>query len=333
MKNMYLIIVLVLTMSFLILPLLATEKSEKDTSKASSENGTSNLEEKGDTSNLRLENLSEIKLYLCEEEKTVTLKKNEYVLGVVAAEMSIENNIEALKAQALAAYTYAYRKHLQNSESGDYDLTNDPTLDQASLDDAGRKAKWGDKFEENQNKLKSAVDAVINQLIVHNSQPILAAYHAISAGKTETAKNVWGTDYPYLQSENSVADLLCGEFYSEVTVAKEEFLTKLTEIGATNAKEAEKIIGESKKSDSGTVLNITLCGKSFTGAQIREAFELRSAAFDLVLKENNLIFTVSGYGHGVGMSQFGANYMAQQGSDYKEIISAYYRGVQIVDVN
>jgi stage II sporulation protein D len=160
----------------------------------------------------------------------------------------------------------------------------------------------------------------------------LAAYHAISAGKTETAKNVWGTDYPYLQSENSVADLLCSEFYSEVIVPKDEFLTKLVELGVENARESEKIIGENKKSDSGTVLNISLCGKNFTGAQIRKAFNLRSAVFDLILKEDSLVFTVSGYGHGIGMSQFGANYMAQQGSDYKEIITAYYRDIEIIEL-
>ena len=328
---MYLIIVLVLTMSFLLIPLLATNGSE--ISNAPSVNGTSLSSDKIHTDNAKLEELSQIKLYLTDEKTTLSIDKNEYILGVVAAEMSAENNIEALKAQALAAYTFAYRKHIQSSKANsEYDLTNDSTLDQSYIDEEGRKTKWGEKFTENENKIKQAIEAIDNQLIVYNGEPILAAYHAISAGKTETAKNVWGTDYPYLQSENSVCDLLSSNFYSEVSVGVDDFTKKITELGVQISGDTENIIGKCNKSPSGTVLNIELCGSKITGAKIREAFDLRSAAFDLVFKNNNFVFTVSGYGHGVGMSQFGANYMAMQGSDYKEIITTYYRGCEIVDI-
>ena len=160
----------------------------------------------------------------------------------------------------------------------------------------------------------------------------MAVYHAISAGKTETAKNVWGTDYPYLQSENSVCDLLSPDFYSEVNVSVDDFIKKITELGVEISGETANIIGKCNKSPSGTVLDIELCGNKITGAKIREAFELRSSAFDVVFKNNNFVFTVSGYGHGVGMSQFGANYLAKQGSDYKEIITTYYRGCEILDI-
>ena len=328
MKNMYLIIVLVLTMSFLLIPLIATEQAQGDTS---AYDGTSFLGDKTNTDNLKLEDLKEIRLYLTDKETVIKLAKEEYILGVVAAEMSAENNQEALSAQALAAYTFAYRKHIQNKKTNnEYDLTNDFTLDQRYINEEERRTKWGEKFSQNEEKLKKAVKAVSNQLIVYNGEPILATYHAISSGKTETSKNVWGTDYPYLQSVNSVGDLLCADFYSELELSADDFIKKITELSVEVKGEADNIIGECKKSPSGTVLNIELCGKSFTGAQIREAFDLRSSAFDIIFKNNSFIFTVSGYGHGVGMSQFGANYMAQQGSDYKEIISTYYKGVDIV---
>lgn len=329
MKNMYLIIVLVLTMLFLLIPLLATEQSGKN--EISKKDSTSLLSE---NTKMNYISLDKIKLYLTNKEEIVTLGKEEYILGVVAAEMAADNNAEALKAQALAAYTFAYRKHLQNNKAGnEYDLTNDSTLDQRYIDEEGRKIKWGEEFSKNENKLKQIVQSVSNQLIVYNNEPILAVYHAISSGKTETAKNVWGSDYPYLQSENSVGDLLCAEYYSELKVNSDEFIHKITGLGIEVNCEAEKIIGSSKKSQSGTVLELELCGKKCTGMKIREAFGLRSAAFDIIFKNNMFVFTVSGYGHGVGMSQFGANYLAQQGSDYKEIIATYYRGSEIVNIN
>ena len=152
MKNMYLIIVLVLTMSFLIIPLFAVEKSPINSSSQGLK-GTSSSENIAEE--IKLEDLSEIRLYICESEKVLTLKKQEYVLGVVAEEMSADNNIEALKAQALAAYTFAYRKHMQNKDTNtEYDLTNDPTLDQGYLDEEARKTKWGENFTANQDKIK-----------------------------------------------------------------------------------------------------------------------------------------------------------------------------------
>lgn len=332
MKNMYLIIVSVLTISFLLIPLIATENSGLN--KTSSNISTSISSGATQKNDYELDILNEIKLYLTDKETVLKLDKNEYILGVVAAEMSADNNIEALKAQALAAYTFAYRKHAQNKKTNsNYDLTNDSTLDQRYIDEETRKNKWGEKFTENEKKIKQAVESINNKLIVYKGEPILAAYHAISAGKTETAKNVWGTDYPYLQSENSVGDLLCTDFYSELTISSDEFVRKITELGVEVNVAVENIIGESNKSSAGTVLTIKLCGSNITGAKIREVFGLRSAAFDIVYKNNNFVFTVSGYGHGVGMSQFGANYMAQQGSDYKEIITTYYRGCEIVDIN
>lgn len=326
MKNIYLIITLILILSFLLMPLLAVEKKQ-DTSLASS-GGTSSTEQK---SNGDLQVIENFKVYIPEEKKTVTLTAEEYILGVVAAEMPALYHEEALKAQALAAYTYAYRKHLQNlSAKAEYDITADSTLDQGYINAEQRKAKWGDSTTDYEAKIKNAIATVKNLLIVYDNQPILAAYHAISSGNTETALNVWQTDYPYLQSQSSIGDLLAPEYLSEVQSAADAFKAKLTELGCTPSDTLSEYIGASEKSEAGTVLKITICGKEFTGAQIREAFGLRSAAFDIVLKDNVFVFSVTGYGHGVGMSQFGADYMAKQGSTYEEIILNYYKGVKII---
>ena len=324
------IIVLAIIISFLLIPLIAVDEEEMILKFG---NNSTSLLNKDENNNLNLTEFDEIQLYLGAEQKVVNLKISEYIIGVVAAEMSAENNVEALKAQALAAYTYAYRKHLQNKQTkNDYDLTDDSKLDQRYIDKEERKTKWGSNYEEFEKKINSAVEAVKNKVIVYNNEPILAVYHSVSPGKTESSKNVWGSDCPYLQSENSVGDLLCPDFYSEVVVEKEEFIKKLTDLGAVPKDDSTTFIGENNKSEAGMVLTIELCGKSFSGAEIREAFELKSAAFDVVLKNDNFVFSVSGHGHGVGMSQYGANYMAQQGSDYKEIITSYYRGCEIVDI-
>ena len=159
MKNMYLIIILLLVMSFLLFPLLAV--------KINTDNqvlGTSS-EVKSQNQSYKTDNLNELKLYLKDEEKTVTLSKEEYLLGVLAAEMSADNHIEALKAQALVAFTYAYHKHIQNKNSGnDYDLTNDTTLDQGYLDKKSREAKWGEKYSQNEEKIIKLIKEIDKEI-------------------------------------------------------------------------------------------------------------------------------------------------------------------------
>lgn len=323
MKNLYWIIISVLLLSFLLMPLLAVERKGEPQGK---KHGTSSVVmEQGE----KLPPLTSIRVYLTEEKKTVEVSIEEYLLGVVACEMSADAHSEALKAQAVAAYTYAYRKHLQNA-AAEYDITTDSSLDQGYLSEAKRSEKWGDQTASKTERVRQAVSAVKNQVIVYKGEPILAAYHAISPGNTETAANVWGTDYPYLQSESSVSDLLAPDYLSEVRKTPEEFKTAMTTLGITPTGEVAAYIGASEKSVAGTVLHITLCGKELTGAAVRDAFSLRSAAFDLKYEDGAFVFSVMGYGHGVGMSQFGADYMAKQGSDYKEILAAYYRDTEVI---
>lgn len=271
-----------------------------------------------------------VTMYDTASKKLISLPVEEYLIGVVACEMSASNQPEALKAQAVAAYTLLCKKK-QDGGSSTYsgaDISNNPEQDQGYIDQDARKEKWKDSADENEQKIKQAVQAVSGLQILYDGEPILAAYHAISGGRTEDSENVWGSSYPYLKPVESVGDLLAPDYASTVTYTKQEFIQLAAELPVTLSADAN-FISTPECTSSGTVQSYQLGGQSFTGQQMRKAFGLRSANFDLSEKDGNLVFTVRGYGHGVGMSQYGANYMAQQGSDFKEILQWYYTGCTI----
>lgn len=258
-------------------------------------------------------------------EEIVTLSEAEYIVGVVAAEMPALYEPEALKAQAVAAYTYAARKRAAAGE--EYHLTDQSALDQSFQDEAERKEKWGEKFEEYEQKIRDAVNSVCGQLILYEGEPIFAAYHAVSSGHTEAAVNVWGKEVPYLCGVLSVADKLCETYKSEITLSPADLAEKL---GCKNLPEnaAEWII-KRECSEAGTVIKLSLGENEYKGSEVREKLGLRSSCFETEYKDGSFVFTVYGYGHGVGMSQYGANQMAKSGADYKEILLWYYKGCEI----
>lgn len=253
------------------------------------------------------------------------LSARDYILGVVSAEMPASYHIEALKAQTVAAYTFALYRKNENKSLG-YDITGDSSLDQAYIDEAGRKKKWGDKSDQYTEKMLSAVDAVLGQTVTYDGGLALTLYTAISGGKTETAKNIWGKDYPYLVAVESVGDLLSPNYLSSATFSEAQIKEKLPQIAAI---EPSKWFSSPVYSDSGTVMTISFGETTLKGSEIRSALGLRSANFDVTAADGNFTFNVRGYGHLTGMSQYGANYMAQQGSTYKEILLWYYPGCAV----
>jgi len=267
--------------------------------------------------------------------KVTEIAETEYVFGVVASEMPVSFEPEALKAQAVAAYTVALMRKNENMSSNDAtlkgaDLSNDPSKDQGFITREQAVEKWGKNYVAYAKKIDDAVSAVKGKVIKYNGMPILAAYHAISSGKTEMASVVWGdTNMPYLKSVESIGDLLAPDYQTTATFTKEQFIANAKKLGATLTGDPKTWIKEPKRSASGTVTEYILGDKKVNGQQIRSAFSLRSANFDIVYKDLKLCFTVRGYGHGVGMSQYGANYMAKQGSSYIEILKWYYSGCVI----
>lgn len=256
--------------------------------------------------------------------KTETIPMREYLVGCVAAEMEALSHTEALKAQAAASYTYArYRREV----SGKQALTDSGESDQCYESEAQRKKRWGDHFTLYETKVTQAVDAVLGKTLVYEGKPIFAAYYAVSAGKTEAAENYWGKAYPYLVSVDSPGDKLSPNYSKTVTLKKSEVEKALKKAdGVKLGKDPTEWFSASKRSDAGTVLEIEAGGKALTGRELREYLGLRSANFTITYRDEMFHIECLGYGHGVGMSQYGADFMARQGSSYKEILAHYYPG-------
>jgi stage II sporulation protein D len=278
-----------------------------------------------------------LRLYRTDTDKVEVYPVKEYLFGVVAAEMPMSYPKEAVKAQVVAAYTLTLHRMSHRSMTDEVtekgaDMTDDSGTDQGFISREVALQKWGDKAEEYQNLLDGCIDEVYGKRVTYQEETALTVYHSISSGRTESAKNVWGSEIPYLTAVESVGDLISDGYISEKTLTKGEFLQGLATLDTdlSDSLSAEEAIGEVARSQSGTVLKINILGKEFTGQEIRKAFSLRSANFDVAVSGDNVVFTVRGYGHLVGMSQFGAKTMAQQGSTYEEILTWYYKGCQVV---
>lgn len=254
----------------------------------------------------------------------------EYVCGSVAAEMPLSYHEEALKAQAIACYTNALRLKNSSEEDATYHISDDSSVHQGYLSEEQRKEKWGEDFEKYESKLHSVVKSVENIAIYYEDVPCIAAFHAICSGRTESAENIWGEKVPYLVSVKSSGDNLSPQYSSVVIFEKTDFIEiakELTESKKTGS--LKNIISIKEKSKAGTVIKATLNKKEFTGDEIRKAFSLKSPVFTVKCTEKTVTFNVVGYGHGIGMSQYGADFMARQGSTYEEILRHYYKGVEI----
>ncbi len=264
------------------------------------------------------------------EEKTVTIKNNEtkeeknleleeYIIGVVAGEMPASFEIEALKAQAIAARSYAMNKINTSNET--YDLVTDVT-NQVYITTDEMKNKWQSEYDYYYEKIKNAVLETQGLVMKYNDEIISAYYFAMSNGSTEDVSLVFGESKDYLQSVDSSWDENVKNFTVETNITKEEFCKKL-DISCDDI-----IIKDIKRSETNRVNEITINNKKFKGTEVRSLLNLRSTDFDIEINESIKI-TTKGYGHGVGMSQYGANEMAKNGSTYEEILKHYYNNIEI----
>ncbi len=272
--------------------------------------------------------------------QVITVPDKEFLYGAVITEMPLTYHDEALKAQAVAAYT------VYNSKRMAQRANPSPELKGADFECDTQKwwiyttkeqmqSAWGGQFQANYQKLCAVVDSIGIQQLEYNGQPATTTYYAISGGATEAAKDVWGHPVDYLVPVASPGDLQAPDYLSTASFSTTEFEKRITEKNekASLAGDPSQWVGEPVRTQSGMVSQIVIGGQSFTGLEIRSVFSLRSADFDLTYQDGRFCFTVRGYGHGVGMSQYGADYMARQGSDYKEILSWYYPGTTLVPVS
>lgn len=263
-------------------------------------------------------------------EEVVETPLEDYLVGVVAAEMPADFELEALKAQAVAARTYTLYC-ARTGRHGDADVCTDYRCCQAWKSNTAMREGWGEAYADKLARIRAAVDATAGEVLRFEGEAVFAAFHSSSAGFTEDCGAIW-SGLPYLVSVSSPesADTVPG-YVSTVERSPLDFrdtlLSACPEADFTG--EPETWIGEITRDGSGRVAEATLGGARFTGVKLRELFALRSTAFELAYEDGVFRFTVTGFGHGVGMSQYGANVMAAGGADYRTILAHYYPGTEL----
>lgn len=277
------------------------------------------------------ESSERIKVYVTEEDAVREMDTEQYLKEVVAAEMPVEFNTEALKAQAVAARTY-----LKSRENKHFDehkgavVCTDYKHCKAWISEEKRKELWDkEKCDEYWKKISECVEETKNQYIMYNGQVIDALFHSTSSGYTENAADVWGGEVPYLVSVKSDGEELSPRYKSEKTVSVDEFKSKISE-KVENTDWSGDLFSDIERSEAGGIKTMKVGGVEISGVTLRTIFELRSTNVQLDEKDGNVHFDVKGNGHGVGMSQYGANYLASTGMGYKDILKHYYTGTEIV---
>ena len=266
-----------------------------------------------------------VSVFLVSKNKTTDVEAIDYLVGAVAAEMPASYHTEALKAQAVASYSYLMWVK-ENSDNPGYDITSDPSTHQGYLTDDEMKEKWGDKYDSCKNKIQEAVSAVYGEYLTYKNEPVLALFHAISPGMTQDSKDVWQSELPYIKPKSAPGDTLSPDFDSEVSVPCQK-LRELFSLG--NKTKDSELIDISELSDTSFIKEINLGEKTVSAGDLASKLGLRSPYFTAEYNQGNYIFKVQGYGHGLGMSQYSADYMARQGSDYREILAHFYEGTKI----
>ena len=274
---------------------------------------------------------AQMKITVWDGETVETLALDEYLQGVVASEMPALFPEEALKAQAVAARTYALNRASvtpDKSHNGAMLCTN-PAHCKAYKPLAVAAANWGISREQYSDKIINAVSSTDGEILLYDGKPISAVFHSASAGKTERAADVWGSDVPYLQSVESFGEQEAPAYYGTVEIPADEFKAAFEKkwSGGDFSEAPDKWFKNSTRSEAGGVVSVYVGGVKLSGNQVRSLVGLRSANFTVKFKDGKLIFDTLGYGHCVGMSQYGARAMAKQGKNYREILSWYYKGI------
>lgn len=269
------------------------------------------------TNNTTNSSVSKITVYRSNG-SVINLNMTDYLIGVVSSEMPASFNLEALKAQSVLARTYA----LKAKQTGK--KLTDTVNTQSYIDIDQMKNKWGNSFNTYYNKIKNAVENTNGEYLSYNGNYIEALYHSTNNGKTESSLDVFGNYYPYLISVSSEYDKNASSYLRTISMPLDTISNKLG-LSLNN----DSVINILSYTDGGNIKEININGNNFSGKKIREQLGLRSADFDISISDNNANITTRGYGHGVGMSQYGANGMANAGYGYKDILSHYYPGATL----
>ena len=280
-------------------------------------------------------NNSIVKILHTENDKIEEVSIEDYIIGAVLSQMPQDFEEEALKAQAVLAHTYIERRKMTEKESSDEslkgaDISDDTTKYQSYFNKSQAKKFYGDKYNQAYKRVKNAVKQVKNITLTYDSMPIVVAFHALSSGRTESAKNLWGEGLPYLISVDSSVDKEIDSFEKTETFSLSD-IKKTLEKSFKNMdfSKLEDNLKIEKITDNSTVLTVMAGENEISGTDFSNALSLSSPCFSIDKKDDEFIFTTKGYGHLVGMSQYGANAMAKDGKDYKEILAHYFPKTQL----
>lgn len=287
--------------------------------------------------NIKCNDKDFFKVYDKSKDEILDLSYRDFLCSTVACEMEPTFNDEALKAQIVAAYTYfcsvrEEQKKVKSPElkGADFMVESDKRI--YYMDEDQLRERWGSNFDVYHQNLMVCIDSVYKEALKKNGNYIKALYHSISSGNTECMSDVFGGDCECLVSVASPFDKLAPDYKTLKKVSLEDMKNILRENfnGITFGEKPEDLIEIKEKTNAGMVKKVRVGSMETTGREIRRIFELRSSTFDIAFEDNQFIFTVYGYGHGVGLSQFGSKTMAEQGASYKEILNWYYKGAEIV---
>ncbi len=262
----------------------------------------------------------------------------EYLLGVIAAEMPVSFPLEALKAQAVASRSYIIDKMVSGGNKIEShkgaDVCTDSAHCKAWISKEDRFDSWAkEECEKNWKKISVAVRETAGEYMTYDGEPITAVFYAISSGTTERAQDVWGGDVPYLQNADSHMDVNAPGYRSSAEFSEKEFRRKiLAEYPSTRfSGDASAWYSEEVRSSGGAVMTCKIGNQSLKGTDVRRIFGLRSHNYNLSHKNGTFFFDVVGFGHGVGMSQWGAKFYADEGKNYRDILRIYYSGISFAN--
>ena len=276
----------------------------------------------------------DVTLTIQDGDTTEQMTLERYLSGVVRGEMPASFEMEALRAQAAAERSYVYYQLAAGRKDAhpDADFCTDHTCCSAYLSETAAREKWGGDFAPWNTRVEQAVSDTDGQVVLYNGRPILAVFHSSSAGRTAAAGDVWSGDLPYLVSVDSPeGEETVPNYYSTVTFtaaeAKEKLLAAHPELKLSGT--PDRWFGAAAENGSGRVETVSVGGTDIEGTELRRIFGLRSACFTVAADSESVTFRVTGYGHGVGMSQYGANQLAREGKTWQEILEWYYTGATV----
>lgn len=267
-----------------------------------------------------------------------TMKLEDYVVSVVAGEISPDFPTEAIRAQAVAARTYALYKQKTGrpAQHEEADVCDDPAHCAAFVDlKTEAAARWGEQVDTAEDVIRQAVEDTAGQVLTYEGEPIVAVFSSAAGEKTERAVDVWGSDIPYLQSVDSPGGEACPKYYDAVVLTADEIRARTAKTlpSADLSGDPSGWFKASERSEAGGIVRMKFGGVEVKGTVMRTLLGLNSTNFTVKIDGNTLTFTTTGYGHGVGLSQWGAKYSAEQGQTYDEILAHYYPGTTLTTIS